>query len=263
MLAALAIFLGALITGSLHPVANVLMACVSGACVMAGGNVINDYLDMPIDQINKPGRPLPARMLQPNQALNFSIILFVLGIFLSIFIKVSAVGLTVFTSAGLILYSARLKGMALVGNMAVSFYSALAFVYGGLAVGEWKKSLIPAGFAFLFHLGREIIKDVEDQKADAVNAVKTLPVQFGQTVAIGVVTGVFGLLILFTLVPFIFDIYGKGYFWVVLTGVDLVLVIVLVTLWSKPLPDTLRRIALFLKADMFVGLLAIYIGNLK
>ncbi|MFQ5863964.1 MAG: geranylgeranylglycerol-phosphate geranylgeranyltransferase [bacterium] len=261
ILGVLSIFIGAFITGTIQPLANVLLACISGGLVMAGGYVINDYFDVEIDRANKPWRPLSSNQVKIQEAVIFSIILFVLGIFLSIFIHSIAFLVAVFTSLGLILYSAKLKRTVLLGNLAVSLFSALAFVYGALSVGRWRASLIPAGFAFLFHLGREIIKDVEDLSGDEACSAHTLPVRFGQKAAFVMATWVFAILIVFTFLPYLFGIYGKGYFWIVLIGVDLVLILTLVLIWSRPVGYNLARISMILKADMFVGLTAIYVGT--
>ena len=45
--------------------------------------------------------------------------------------------------------------------------AALAFVFGGVAVYTYSPSLWAAALAFFFHLGREIIKDMEDELASA------------------------------------------------------------------------------------------------
>jgi geranylgeranylglycerol-phosphate geranylgeranyltransferase len=255
------IFLGAFITGTITPLQKVICACVSGGLVMAGGNVINDYYDVEIDRVNKPYRPLPASRLRAGEALTFARILFALGIFLSIFIQLFSFAIAVIITAGLIVYSAKLKRTILFGNITVSLFSALTFVYGGLAVDRWQWTLIPAGFAFLFHFGREIIKDVEDKAADASGGAQTLAVRFGNKRAFALATAVFGLLIFATFLPYVFEIYGKRYFWTVLLGVDMVLVVALVFMWTRPEPSSLRRISAVLKADMLVGLLAIFLGR--
>ncbi len=257
---ALTVFVGAVITGTIHPLEKVVLACISGSLIMAGGNVINDYFDLEIDRVNKPFRPLPSNIVTAKGVLSFAIILFALGVFLSIFIFPVAVFVAVITSIGLFFYSAKLKQTVFFGNIAVSLFSALAFIYGGIAVGRWQEALVPAGFAFLFHLGREIIKDIEDQSADKTVSAETLPLRFGTKTALKVTTVVFSSLILFTFIPYIFGIYGELYFWVVLVGVDLVIVSSLGFMWKHPSTQNLRRISAVLKADMPVGLLAIYLG---
>ncbi|TDI80130.1 MAG: geranylgeranylglycerol-phosphate geranylgeranyltransferase, partial [Caldithrix sp.] len=83
---ALTVFVGAVITGTIHPLEKVVLACISGSLIMAGGNGINDYFDLEIDRVNKPFRPLPSNIVTTKGVLSFAIILFALGVFLSIFI---------------------------------------------------------------------------------------------------------------------------------------------------------------------------------
>ncbi|MCG8604195.1 UbiA family prenyltransferase, partial [bacterium] len=153
LLGLISVFLGAFITGTIQPILKVTLACLSGVLVMAGGNVINDYYDVEIDRINKPFRPIAAGKVGRREAFLFAIILFALGIFVSIFISLIALTIVALTAAGLVVYSATLKRKILVGNIAVSLFAALAFVFGAISVDRWHRALIPAGFAFLFHLG--------------------------------------------------------------------------------------------------------------
>lgn len=227
---------------------------------MAGGNVINDYFDVDIDRVNKRSRPLPQGRIGLRDALVFSIILFALGVFLSIFISYVSFVLALVISIALFFYGAKLKKTLFIGNISVSLFSALAFVYGGVAVSRWESTIIPGLLAFMFHLGREVIKDIEDQDADASAAANTLPLRMGTKAGLIVVTAVFTALILFTFIPYLFDFYSEAYLWLVLFGVDAVLLALLAIMWRYPNPATLRRISAVLKADMLVGLLAIYVG---
>ncbi|NIR49677.1 hypothetical protein GWO43_14395 [candidate division KSB1 bacterium] len=254
------IFIGAIVGGDVSAIERLGFACFSGALIMAGGNVINDYFDIEIDRINRPLRPIPSNQVDLEDALRFSIILFALGVFLSILINVLTLAIAVFASLGLVYYSSKLKRTILLGNIAVSFFAALAFVYGGVAVGHWKAALIPAALAFLFHLGREIVKDVEDQAGDKSQLAQTLSVRFGQKTSFITATIVFTFLLIFTFIPYSLDIYGVAYLWTVLIGVDLVVLGSLIYMWTSPFPRSLRRISTILKADMLVGLMAILIG---
>lgn len=260
LLGIISIFLGAFLTGTLEPLQNVILACLSGMLIMAAGNVLNDFFDLEIDRVNKAHRPLPAQKVTPDAARNFSIILFALGNFLSIFITWYSLGMALVVSAGLFLYNFKLKRTVLLGNLTVSLIAACAFVYGGLAVGHWRATMIPAGLAFLFHLGREIIKDIEDRQADRSKSAQTLPVRFGIPAALSAASVVFAILILFTFLPYLLKIYSAAYFWIALIGVDLVVIVALIFCWFNPFPDSLKKISTILKADMFVGLLAIYFG---
>jgi len=68
---ALTIWVGASLSGAIYPLVKVVLACVSGSLIMAGGNVINDYFDVEIDRVNKPFRPLPSKVVAAKGALSF------------------------------------------------------------------------------------------------------------------------------------------------------------------------------------------------
>jgi len=260
-LGAASIALGAITVGDVPSIWRVLMASFSGSLIMAGGNAINDTYDADIDEINKPFRPIPSGRVTRPAARRFSIILFVLGVFLAIFISVQCLVIALFVSAGLCVYSARLKRTFLWGNVAVSLFAALAFIYGGLAAGDWRPALFPAGFALLFHFGREIVKDIEDQVADRSVAARTLPLRTNTRAALSVVTVVYLLLICLTFVPYWFGNYGVFYLIVVAVGVDAVVLMSLLAMWRFQMPDRMRQISMVLKVDMVIGLVAIYIGS--
>ena len=147
------------------------------------------------------------------------------------------------------------------GNGVVSLIAALAFIYGGLAVGRFGPTLIPAWFAFLFHFGREIVKDIQDWAGDTAIGAKTLPIRFGKKTALIVTTYTFILLIISTPVPALFRIYGIVYLIVVILGVDIPLLYVLRSMWRDSGPTNLGRLSFILKVDMLIGLLAIYLGT--
>ncbi len=262
LIGAASVLLGALVSTTSPPVTPVLLACISAALVMAGGNAINDYHDADIDRLNKPSRPIPAGQVSRVNAQRLAIILFVLGVFLSIFLSWECFVIAVFAAGGLILYSARLKKTFLWGNVVVSWFTAMSFIYGGLAAGAWHLAVIPAVFAFLFHLGREIIKDVEDQAADREASARTLPIQTNVRYALVIITIVFCLLIGLTFVPYFLKIYNLLYLIAVVIGVDLVVTGVIYSIWRNASTESMRRASLILKFDMIFGLLAIYLGSL-
>lgn len=260
-ISSLSVFIGAFITGTITPLSKVLLACLSAGLVAGGAYGINDLFDVEIDRINKPHRPLPSGKMGSRQAFVFSVSLSVLGVILGALVNLQALAIALSACLLLSLYSAWLKRTPLWGNLTVSLVAALAFVYGGIAVGRFRTSLIPAGFAFLFHLGREIMKDVEDFEGDRVGGAFTFPICYGKRPAFIVVTGVFLFLIIATLLPFIYEIYSLTYLLVVLLGVDLVIGYIIFSMWRDQSSQNLHRLSNFLKADMVVGLLAIYLGR--
>ena len=261
LITALAVFMGAWIAGISGSLDKLFLALVSACLISAGGYVVNDYFDLEIDRINKPSRPLPQGKVKAKSALFFSLILFIIGVILSFFIKEKALLIAVTAALLLILYSFKLKRTPLFGNLLVSLVCGLAFIYGGLAGRDFKLSLIPAGFAFLFHLGREILKDIEDLKGDVSSGAKTLPVVSGINISLLLTTIVFLGLIFLTLVPYYFKIFPVLYLILVLV-MDLLLVYVMVSMWRDQSKKNLGILSGILKLGMILGLVAIFVVRL-
>ena len=255
----------------------VACAILSTMLITGGANVINDFFDLAIDRINRPERILPAGRLRPAAAKNYAIILFACGNFFSIFINVIAVLIAVSTSFLLLVYSWKLKRLPLSGNLAVSLATALAFIYAtwaaesgllhmqiarsGVIMQGWYAGIFPAVFAFLMHLGREIIKDLEDQAGDRAVQARTLPLAYGLTAAQIAATLALVLLVIATFIPAGLRLYNPNYFWIILFGVDPIVLFALYMLWKNPTPPRLRQISIALKANMLLGLAAIYFGQ--
>ncbi|MBN1465171.1 geranylgeranylglycerol-phosphate geranylgeranyltransferase [candidate division KSB1 bacterium] len=240
---------------------SALFACLTGACMTAAANAINDVYDLEIDRINRPYRPLPKGLITPKEASIFSIIFFLLGVVSSALINEKTLVIAVIFAVLLYLYSASLKRKVLIGNVTVSLATAFAFIFGGVAVGGVQDALFPALFAFLIHFGREIIKDMEDVDGDARDGARTMPIRYGMRPAKIMVTILLMALILITQAPFLFGIYGTWYLVVVNLGVNTVLLTTIFSMWMKPVRSNYRLLSALLKADMLVGLTAIYIGR--
>ena len=258
---ALSVLVGATVSGEIGSWAKVLSACASASLISAGGNSINDFFDTEIDRINKPDRPLPRGEISRSWALPFSAVLFLSGMALSVLI--GGLGLLVALAASglLIAYSWFLKKRFLWGNLTVSSVCALAFLYGGLATDDFSLSLVPAAFALVFHLGREVLKDVEDRKGDLSSGASTVPIQLGVNFSLWLCTLVFGFLMILTLFPYVLDIFSWPYLLVAIPGVDSVLIYVIWSMWHDRSRSNLHRLSNLLKVDMLIGLAAIYAGR--
>ncbi len=261
LITAMSVLVGAAISGDIESWGGVFFACLSAFFISAGGNSINDFFDLEIDRINKPYRPLPKGEISPFSALRFSISLFLLGIILSFWVKPLSILVALVACGLLIIYSPLLKKRFLWGNLTVSLVSALAFFYGGIATDDFRLSLIPAAFALLFHLGREILKDVEDLKGDSSSGASTLPITLGVDFSLIICTLVFLSLIVLTVFPYIFHIFSFLYLLLVILGVDMVLGYVIWSMWHNPSFSNLHRLSNLLKMDMLLGLVAIYVGK--
>ena len=184
------VFLGAILTLEDFPKDDNLnitaLLALSVYSFMASWNALNDYLDLEIDKINRPDRPLPSGRISKSLALTAILLtcaisftsLFLAGQiandmtdnfqdwYPTIFIWLIALTLLVNYEDDRILFG--LKNRGLPGNLAISISVGLVVLFGAAGLfdplNERAVSLFFIGT--LYNLSREIIKDVEDMDGD-------------------------------------------------------------------------------------------------
>jgi geranylgeranylglycerol-phosphate geranylgeranyltransferase len=256
------IFLGGFISGGIHPLHKLVLACLSGMWIGAGGNAINDFFDVAIDRVNKPGRPLPAGLVTPDAAKRFAVACFLVGTFLAVFINWICLLVALISSILLYVYSKSLKRTVFWGNLTVAFMLGFALVYGGLAVGGIRNAAVVGAFALLYNFPREILKDIEDMEGDRTENAVTLPIRYGIGTALGWATAALVLLIAATLIPYGLGWFSKAYLFIVVVGVDLFVAFSIVSMWRNRRPSHLGRLAVWMKIDMLAGLAAVFAGRI-
>jgi geranylgeranylglycerol-phosphate geranylgeranyltransferase len=186
----------------------VVLAAASTAMVTAGGNVLNDLLDLEGDRVNHPDRPLVTGAISPGTGRVLAIGLFVAGIEVAIPVALvePLLGLILAVAVGSLLgYEFRLKARGFVGNLLVALLTGLVFLYGGAAVGDALVLAPFAAMAFLATLSREVIKDMEDVEGDVGRS--TLPKTRGMGVASGVARGAAVAAIGLSFVPLVWFVH--------------------------------------------------------
>ena len=217
-------------------------------------------MDLDVDCINRPLRPLPSGRLSPNAARMQSLLLALAGCALAFWLSPWHGVIALAVVALLAVYSVSLKNSLLWGNVLVASVGAIAFPYGALAVGDIGRSWIPALFAFLFHLGREIVKDIEDVAGDQIRGERTLPLCWGRAQAAVLATLVYLLLVGFTWMPIFMGIYGAFYA-LALLPVHALVSYVLWQLYRQRAVLADDHLGRLLKVGMFLGLVAIVVGE--
>lgn len=263
LITACAVLIGALITGFLTPFLDLVLAVCSAALICAGGNALNDYFDVEIDSINRPGRPLPSGAIKRSHALFFGMGCLAAGLLLSFFINVHAVIIAVIAIILLISYNGYLKrNGGVIGNLAVSITGALPIAYGGAAVKHIEAMFFPTIFALLLHLGREIIKDLEDVTGDRAVKSRSIPSRFPPRVSYCI--GFIPLLVLFciTPLPYLLRWYNPLYLILVIPLVNLPLLVSFFVFLDKQDQKNLHRLSTVLKLAMVFGLLSLIAGTL-
>jgi geranylgeranylglycerol-phosphate geranylgeranyltransferase len=250
---------GAIIAGRYLYSPEFLAAALSAMLIAAYGNIVNDIFDYGVDRIGKPHRPLVSGAISRKAAIWLAIICLVGGNVLSHFVDRYAFVLVSGVSVMLMLYTPALKGRLFLGNIAIALIGGAAFIYGGMAAANPMGAAIPAGFAFLIHLGREIVKDIEDREEDAATGYHTAAVA-NVNLARGAAITILSILILATLFPYLFHIYNLRYLLIVVLGCDSLIAYAILRLFISPEQNNMHKASLYLKLAMPIGLLAVLVG---
>ena len=240
---------------------HILVGGVVGIMVTAAGNIINDYYDIEADRINRPYRVLPSEIVSPAIALLFFLLFNIVALLLALLLGFGLFIIVLVTVLLLYLYSYRLKNIPLVGNLVVAFLTGLAFVFGSVIVGNVFCGIIPALFAFMINLMRELIKDIEDVDGDKAVDLSTYPIKHGVVNSVNLVSIIGAALIILTTLPFLFQIYDVKYFILVMLIVNGILVFVISRLRIDPSKYNLKLASNLLKLDMVLGIIAIILGS--
>lgn len=179
LIAAGAVLLGAWWVGGDAGSSRPIVAALAAIALTAVANGYNDVVDVGIDRIAHPARPLPSGALSPAVARRSVAFAAGLALAFASFARLELGALTVVVLALMIAYSQRIKKLGMPGNITVAVLASLPFLYGGWSVGRPRESLVLVALAIPLHLAREIAKDVDDAVADAPTR-QTLPVAMGK-----------------------------------------------------------------------------------
>ncbi len=264
ILAAIATFVGGYLQTLEPDKSNLFLATIVTGLFCAAGNALNDRLDVEVDRINHPNRPLPRRELSLTEASLVALWCAATGLFIALFVSQSFLLLVGACGALLAWYNFRLKALPIIGNAIVALLGALTVMAGATAAGGdiwwWPGALFPAILAFILHFAREMTKDIADIDGDKVAGFATFPIKRGAEAALNVTTAAIAMLVVASLAPLYFHWYDELYGYTVITTVDIPLLVVLILLRRERLPRTVRAANLIFKFGMVMGLIAIYLG---
>ncbi|MBI4720288.1 MAG: geranylgeranylglycerol-phosphate geranylgeranyltransferase [Chitinivibrionia bacterium] len=253
------------------------MACIASGYLLAGGapfsgavspmiftglaagcgNMINDYFDADIDRINKPRRPIPSGRLSPPAAL------FLYGAGTAAVTAAALYALAPRMAAFvlawevlLFIYARFLKRTGLPGNVLVACVASSAFVAGALIAGDPVRAAFPVLFAFLFIMGRELVKDAEDLEGDRSAGAKTIAVVFGLDRTLCGASAFLLACACIAPIPCLAGAFGKPYGLVMELAVVPGLLAASALILGKPTRPLLTAVSWILKGEMFLGILA-------
>ena len=251
-LSAFGALVGAIVAGVLMPL-PLIYAFIAVFLVSAGGIVINDYYDSEIDKINAPHRPIPSGKITRKSALYLSLVLFIIGIAVSSLLNIYCLSLAVLNTFLEIAYAYKLKQIAVIGNIADSWFVASTFLFGALINFQFAIVWVLSLLSFLSNMGREIIGDVEDVEGDKKIGCKTLPIVASEGTAMWTARILILAAVLLSFLPYVVGLLSISY---------LVTVLVADVLFIYSLFQTPRKNQKITKVAMLFALLAFLIGAL-
>ena len=153
-----------LATGQLNLPA--FIAAFSATLIAGFGNGHNDIVDVEVDRLAHPNRPLPASGISGHAARRVTWACALVGCVSAMALPPSCLAIAGVNTFGLWFYNRRAKWWPFFGNALIAAIAASTFIYGGFAVGSLRGIWPITLFAFTLHLSREIIKDLEDLGPD-------------------------------------------------------------------------------------------------
>ncbi|HUX85315.1 MAG TPA: geranylgeranylglycerol-phosphate geranylgeranyltransferase [Chitinophagaceae bacterium] len=255
------------------------LLCLSTVLVAAAGYIINDYFDINIDLVNRPGRIIVDKVISRRWAIAWHTLLNTAAVILGFLVAFSEhnwmAGFIQPICTGLLwFYSTSYKRQLITGNLVISLLTAMTV----LVVGIYEPMLYRHGFnqplyvayrldrilaiyalfAFLISLVREIVKDLEDLPGDLKEGCRTIPIAWGINQAKGICYALTALLVLLVfLVQFRLGAWGWwGEVAYLALLVQLPLVYTTIQLKKATLPAHFHRGSTLLKGIMLTGILS-------
>lgn len=258
-----------------------LLITISSLLIAAAGNIINDYFDRNIDEINKPEKKIVDKLIKRRWVIVMHIAFSLIAIFLGFYVDsqtpVFWLGFSNTICVMLLFaYSISLKKKLLVGNVLISLLTAWVILvcflcyyrsfYCDCEYAElhtllnrfMRISILYAGFAFVISLIREVVKDMEDIEGDKKYGCKTIPIAWGIPAA-KVFVAVW-LVVLIGMISII-QIYvlQLGWYWSAAYSVVLIIAPLIWTLrklYQAQVPKDYHQLSIAIKLVMLTGLLS-------
>ncbi len=110
-----------------HPLTDLrFWLTVAGTlCIAAAGYIVNDYMDVRIDLINKPGKVVVGRRISRRWTMAWQVAFNAIGILMGLAVSPYMALVFVICSLLLLLYSEKLKKQFLSGNLVIALLTSL------------------------------------------------------------------------------------------------------------------------------------------
>jgi geranylgeranylglycerol-phosphate geranylgeranyltransferase len=158
---------------------NVVVGFLTGFLASSASMLINDVVDLDVDKVNKPWKPLPRGVFRPQSIRSISIVLLIVGVMINI-----SVSPTAFLTAliySMIAYTYSFLRRSWYSQFLVSLAVTGPFIYG-LTLAKTGKAIFIILFSivvFLINTSREFVKSIADINGDLKYNYKTIATVYG------------------------------------------------------------------------------------
>jgi 4-hydroxybenzoate polyprenyltransferase len=258
---------------------------LSTVLLAAAGYVINDVFDQDTDFENRPKELIVGNKITEAAAYNIYFALNVTGVAIgfylsNVILKPGFAAIFILIAATLYIYATSLKQMLLLGNIVVALLLSFSVIIIGIfdlypfidrsnqpiMANLFSILLDFALFAFMINFIREVVKDLEDQKGDENQGMKTLPVALGIANTSKLVS-ILGLIPVAFLLVYINNYFVANnliaatiYAFVFVVGP---LLFFSIKVWSAKNKKEFSKLSLLLKWILFFGIISIAIITLN
>lgn len=232
----------------------------------AAGYIINDYMDVKLDMINKPKDVIIGKIISRRWAILLHSVFNALAIGLAWLISYRVAGLVFTCSLLLWMYSQYFKKSYLLGNLLVATMTA-STIFILIPFDENTNALACIAysiFAFFSNLIREIIKDTEDVRGDSKFDAKTLPIQLGVrktksillALQITFMLGCFGFIFFFPSFSHTNKIHFILFFFYFVFLIELPAAYTLFLIWKADVKKDFTTLSFITKVVMVMGIIS-------
>ncbi len=196
--------------------------------IIGGYNSFNAIVDVKIDAINKPHRPLPMKKITVRSVKLITLVSFLLAILFSYLISIYSLIIALFTIVFAILYSIKpinLKGRFIIGTLIANLIYTIFFPLIGWSVFPLDKiPFIILIYLFIFGFTIAALKDFEDVLGDSKYGAHTIINKLGYKRTLWVLVAS-NILNIFMLTTFLFYNLINLYYFVTLFFFVVVLIL--------------------------------------
>jgi geranylgeranylglycerol-phosphate geranylgeranyltransferase len=191
-----------------------IISIITTILIMSSSMIINDIIDIDIDKINSPNKPLVTGSIKIKEAYGYLIILLSIAELLSYNYFTQKLQVIIHLAIlNIILYTPVFKKIPFIKNISCAFLVSFSVIFSSLSTSsdeiisnfitihdlEKNTDLLKILFLTLFYgsFYNEVLLDICDKDGDEKNNIKTIPVIYGNKFSINLLLNITNSIFIF------------------------------------------------------------------